>query len=566
MNIISRFKYLKKLGSNLIVIPIFVFIATFTFGFTSFSSISSELNMGNTGADNSRLNALEILDEDHDLDLATILNLNIPSDSIEVKSEVKIRRSKFRPFKNAEETTVVSRDTVSFTSVVIDSIKIDSLALDSTSRIKYFNYRRRDYRTTSVAPKKKFSFFAYPSDSRIRRTVVLDSSGQFVTINEKLGKQDYKVGLKIPLDDYIEMQMEARERKTWNELTSKYELKSGEEDFSQLMAGITNIEIPLPSSSIFSIFGPPKISLRVNGSVDIHGAWRNETTEGVTASLLGNTRNEPDFKQQVQINVQGTIGDKLTLSADWNTERDFSYENQLKLKYTGYEDEIIQSIEAGNVSLQTSPLVGGSEALFGIKAQFQMGPFKLTALASQKKGETEEVSLTGGSKSQTFEFRAYDYSKNHYFLHEVYSDETLHIFEDFYANIPSIVNDDFKIKDIEVWKSIVGLNDPNERRANAFIDLEASESADRLYPEDIRDNSLEAVAGESVIGTRFIKLEEGTHYEINKDAGFISFKTSIQNEEIIAASFIMENGAGESNDLYFGEFLRIMVIKKSLWY
>ncbi len=70
----------------------------------------------------------------------------------------------------------------------------------------------------------------------------------------------------------------------------------------------------------------------------------------------------------MQINVNGTIGDKLTIAADWNTERTFEFENQLKLHYKGYEDEIIQSIEAGNVSLQTSPLVGGGEALFGIKA------------------------------------------------------------------------------------------------------------------------------------------------------------------------------------------------------
>jgi len=556
LNIISRFKYLKKLGSNLIVIPIFVFIAALISGFTSHSSLSSNIGMENSGGEKSSISAFENLTENNDVDLFSILNVPPESDSIAITSKVKIRHSKFRPFKNAEETIVTSRDTISFGTSIMDSLKIDSLALDSTSRIKYFTYKRKDHLSSTVKPEKKFSFFAYPSDSRIRRIVKLDSSGQFVTINEKLGNIDYKVGLKVPLDDYIEMQMEAHERRTWNELTGKYELKTGEEDFSQLMKGITNIEIPLPSSSIFSIFGPPKISLRVNGSVDIHGAWRNETTEGVTASLLGNTRNEPDFKQQVQINVQGTIGDKLNLSADWNTERDFSYENQLKLKYTGYEDEIIQSIEAGNVSLQTSPLVGGSEALFGIKAEFKMGPFKLTALASQKKGETEEVSLTGGSKSQTFEFRAYDYSKNHYFLHEDYSDETLNIFEDFYGNNPSIVNDKYKIKDIEVWKSIVGLNDPNERKANAFIDLETPDNGTRLYGDDLRNNSLEAVAGESVIGTRFIKLEEGTHYEINKDAGFISFKTSIQSEEIIAAAFIMENGPGEENDKYYGEFLQ----------
>lgn len=141
---------------------------------------------------------------------------------------------------------------------------------------------------------------------------------------------------------------------------------------------------------MLSIFGAPKISLKIGGSVQIHGAWRSETTEGVTASRLGNTRNEPDFKQQVQINVNGTIGDKLNIVADWNTERTFEYENQLKIKYTGYEDEIIQSIEAGNVSLQTSPLVGGSEALFGIKAQMKMGPFSLTTIASQKKAKQKK--------------------------------------------------------------------------------------------------------------------------------------------------------------------------------
>ena len=41
--------------------------------------------------------------------------------------------------------------------------------------------------------------------------------------------------------------------------------------------------------------------------------------EGVTTSALGNTQNEPCFQQQVQINVDGEIGDKLNIHADWNT-------------------------------------------------------------------------------------------------------------------------------------------------------------------------------------------------------------------------------------------------------
>jgi cell surface protein SprA len=175
----------------------------------------------------------------------------------------------------------------------------------------------------------------------------------------------------------IATRLEDEERKKWETLGYAYELKDKKLGLGDLIKNLTDFEIPLPSVGVLSIFGTPKISLKIGGSVQIHGAWRSETTEGVTASRLGNTRNEPDFKQQVQINVNGTIGDKLNIVADWNTERTFEYENQLKIKYTGYEDEIIQSIEAGNVSLQTSPLVGGSEALFGIKAMFKMGPFSL---------------------------------------------------------------------------------------------------------------------------------------------------------------------------------------------
>src|SRR5690606_25628835 len=200
---------------------------------------------------------------------------------------------------------------------------------------------------------------------------------------------------------------------------------------------------------------------------------------------------------QVQINVSGTIGDKLNISADWNTERTFEYENQLKIKYTGYEDEIIQSIEAGNVSLQTSPLVGGSEALFGIKAQFKMGPFSLTTLASQKKGEVKEVSVSGGTSSQEFTIRAYEYSTNHYFLDSLYSDsafvneatgEYANLFNEYYGNATPITYPQYQVIDIEVWKSIEGFiaDRSKEREANAFISLPPIISGGE-YPASYRE-------------------------------------------------------------------------------
>ncbi|KAB2846204.1 MAG: cell surface protein SprA, partial [Melioribacteraceae bacterium] len=437
-------------------------------------------------------------------------------------------------------------------SLAIDTMKIDSMLLDSTARLQYFRYDRKENPYVEFRQKKPSSFFA-KTDRVIQRIVKLDSTGNFVEIKEIVAGEPEKTYLKIPLEQYIELRLAAKNRDNWEQLAYKYEKKQGQDDLGKLITDITNIEIPLPSSSIFSIFGPNRINLKINGSVDIHGAWRNETTEGVTASLLGNTKNEPDFKQQVQINVSGTVGDKLSISADWNTERTFEYENQLKLKYTGYEDEIIQNIEAGNVSLQTSPLVGGSEALFGVKADFQLGPFKLTALASQKKGETEEVSVSGGSTKQKFEIHAYDYSENHYFVDDDYADPSKNIFNDYYGNANPRVRNEYYVTNLEVWKTTTGnIDQGKERKGNAFIDLPVR-IGNQLYDQTYKNTGQASVAGETVINGRFVKLEEGVDYIFDEDnahryTGFITFKTQINPSDAIAVAY---STASQT----YGEFL-----------
>ena len=83
---------------------------------------------------------------------------------------------------------------------------------------------------------------------------------------------------------------------------------------------------------------------------------------------------DPDFKQDLRLGITGTIGDKLRVDVNWDTNNQFDFQNQLKLEYTGYEDEIIQKIEAGNVFLQTpSTLIRGGQSLFGIKSEMQLG-------------------------------------------------------------------------------------------------------------------------------------------------------------------------------------------------
>ena len=456
-----------------------------------------------------------------------------------------------------DSTKITGKDSLK-TKVKInqDSLRLVQMALDSTARLEYFRYQREDVPFTSLQQKKKSKFFVEPSPTYKSRSITIDSTGKFVEIKDIVAGKPNKIILRMPIEEYIATRLEVEERKKWEALGYSYQLKDSKLGLQDFMKSFTDFEIPLPSVGVLSIFGTPKISLKIGGSVQIHGAWRSETTEGVTASRLGNTKNEPDFKQQVQINVNGTIGDKLNIVADWNTERTFEYENQLKIKYTGYDDEIIQSIEAGNVSLQTSPLVGGSEALFGIKAQFKMGPFSLTTIASQKKGETKEVQVSGGTSETPFQKRAYEYSTNHYFIDTIYASKTEKIFFDYYGNPTPQVRSDLMVTDIQVWKSTnqISTDKSKERNANVYIDLDHV-AVGQAYDESLRATLSNTVPGKIDAG-RFRLLEPMIDYTLHEETGYITFKTSINDDEIIAVAFRQEQGAGSTDDDFiYGEFL-----------
>jgi len=92
-----------------------------------------------------------------------------------------------------------------------------------------------------------------------------------------------------------------------------------------------------------------------------------------------------NFDQKIQLNVTGTIGDKLKITTNYNTDAQFQFENQVKLDYTGHQDEIIQKIEVGTVSMPLpTTLITGSQALFGIKSKLKFGKLDVTTILAQQ--------------------------------------------------------------------------------------------------------------------------------------------------------------------------------------
>ncbi len=166
----------------------------------------------------------------------------------------------------------------------------------------------------------------------------------------------------------------------------------------------------------------------------------------------------------------------MKFNMSYNTDATFDFDSKnLKLRYEGTEDDIVKSIEAGNVSMTTgSSLIRGSSALFGIKSTLQFGRLTATALVSQQNSETRSVSTKGGVQTTPFRIAADEYDQNrHYFLSQFFRDN----YDRFASRLP-LVSSGVNITRIEVWVTNKTGNYNQSRNLVAFMDLgEASHLA-----------------------------------------------------------------------------------------
>ena len=145
-------------------------------------------------------------------------------------------------------------------------------------------------------------------------------------------------------------------------------------------------DLQLGGETFDRIFGSNKIDIKPQGNAELILGLNTSKTDNPSLPLQMRKTTTFDFQSKIQMNVAGKIGDKLKMQVNYNTEATFDFENNVKLEYTGYEDEIIQKIEAGNVSLPLSgSLITGSQSLFGFKTELKFGNLTVTSIFSQQK-------------------------------------------------------------------------------------------------------------------------------------------------------------------------------------
>ncbi len=388
--------------------------------------------------------------------------------------------------------------------------------------------------------------YGLPQGLDILRSI--DSTASKVDIREKINGVEVAVPVTMSLDDYLALRRRQISQHIWDSLVTVYDLKramSGDQ-LAKLLSQATNVAIPIPPNPLTGIFGKPEISINVNGEITLRGGWRWESQNLGTSSVFGQNQSSPIFTQDIQINVSAKIGDKLKLGTDWSTRRQFEFDNKFKIGYDGYDDDIIKKVEVGNVQLQSpSSFINGSQALFGIRADFQFGPLFLKTIASQKRGERKIISVNSGASRTAFALHAYDYAQNHFFLDTVYKPLYRQYWQ---SSIPTTVNSgSLLLKSVEVYESTAD----TKEQATSGVSVVAYDTLSPIiynqkqrYPAAMKNPTI--IESGKVMKGRFVKLDP-SRYEWDQTLGTVSI-INMRRDRSYAVAYVMQGAAPTVDD------------------
>ena len=318
------------------------------------------------------------------------------------------------------------------------------------------------------------------------------------------------------------------------------------------------------------IFGPGGIRVRTQGSAELKLGMNKKSIDNPSLPIRNRKTTMMNFDEKINLNVNGKVGDKVNMNLNYNTDATLDYDAQnMKLKYDGKEDEIIKLVEAGNVSFPSnSSLIKGASSLFGVRTDMQFGKLKLQMVASQKKSASKSVSSKGGVQLTPFEINVADYEENrHFFLSRYFRNH----YDEWMQKLPNLVTG-VTINRVEIWVTNKTGTTANTRNIVALTDLgETSKISNPMWtatgqvPSNSANTEYQAMTTQYVAardidqaaatlegaglvgGADFEKLESArllssSEYSVNTALGYVSLKTGIQTDQVLAVAYEYTSG------------------------
>ena len=394
----------------------------------------------------------------------------------------------------------------------------------------------------------------------IRQTVEYDDSANVYYVGSKIGDSYLNVPLLMTPEEYQKWTEKRALRDFFRKKDAENVQTKGEDKFS-----FADMHFDLGPAE--KIFGPGGVRIKTQGTAELKVGANIKSIDNPSLPIRNRKTTAFDFDEKINLSVNGKVGDKVNMNLNYNTDATFDFDTQnLKLKYEGKEDEIIKLVEGGNVSFPSNnSLVKGASSLFGVRADMQFGKLKLQTVVSQKKSSTKSVSSKGGTQTTAFELDASDYEENrHFFLSHYFREH----YDEAMSKLPNLATG-VEINRIEVWitnktgttansRNIVALADlgENARVGNRYWNTKGqsvpSNTANTEY-ETIISNYADArdIDQTSTVLMGIPNFENGVDYEklssarllssseytLNKSLGYISLKTGLQTDQVLAVAY-----------------------------
>lgn len=420
-------------------------------------------------------------------------------------------------------------------------------------------YNPRDRYTNRFSQKPIVSPLVLP-DQGLQYQFKLDS-GRKISVYERIGLNNYRLPEAIPLDRFEQIQNKQIE----NRLLRSYAAKTDGKSEISGRGLLPKIQF---SDGLDRLFGDGGVEFTPNGYVLLDFGLLYQNIDNPAIPIRQRKTLNFIFNEQAAINFQGKIGDKMNINANFDTKAAFNFENKLKLNYRASEEDIIQKIEAGNVSFQVnSQLIPSVQNLFGINTKLRFGKLDVNLVASQQRSKRESLVVRGGVQGKGFEIRCDQYDENrHFFLSQYFRNS----YERSLKSLP-VITSGVTITRLEVYvtnrtnntetlRNMVGVADLAEGRpfntTNPNLQpIVASSPADNkangLFDKLVANNDFRQVDKTNFVLESSFNLQKGTDYELLRGAkkltdreyrfhpelGYISLVTPLRNDEILAVAY-----------------------------
>lgn len=396
----------------------------------------------------------------------------------------------------------------------------------------------------------------------LQNSIRLDT-GRSQVFSQELNGNFLRPPARVPFSELLSKRLEEGNR---DFLKEKSKARDGESAVGNRGRLIPPIAL---SPFLDRIFGGDQILINTNGTVQLDFGYRYQRVDNPAIPIRQQRNGTFQFDQNIQMSLEGEIGTKMNITANFNNQNSFDFENRLKVDFAGLESDIIKSLEIGNVSMPVqNSLITGAQNLFGFKTQLQFGRMYVTALAASQRGTTESIEIEGGVQRNEFEIQASDYDENrHFFLGHFFRNN----YERWLSSLP-IITSGLQVTRVEVYILNRNNNTQDLRNFAAFMDLgegqvvfqdgnpfvgnatpnaPADNDANDLFQNLLANPALRQpgeITGilenqhgfaksqdfERVTGARKLTPSE---YTFNQQLGYVTLSRQLQNDEVLAVSY-----------------------------